>query len=189
MLLAACVPPKPAPSPPTTPQGFDTCAAPSTATMQTWWTSSPYTSVGIYIGGANRGCAEPNLTPPWVSTVIAQGWRLLPIWVGPQAPCTTLGSTTKLSLEAPVCDFSGARRGHGRRRPRRRARLRLARSRLLRHGGVPAGRRLFEGRGSGVHERLDLRAEPSAAISPGTTAVCVRASSTRRRPSPPFRMC
>ena len=46
--LAAC---KPQPSPPTPPQGFDTCAAPSIPTMQTWWGSSPFTSVGIYVGG------------------------------------------------------------------------------------------------------------------------------------------
>ena len=78
--------------------------------MQTWWRSSPFTSVGIYIGGANRGCAQPNLTAPWVNTVIAQGWRLLPIWVGPQAPCSTL-STTKLSLSVPTATNQGLAEG------------------------------------------------------------------------------
>ena len=97
--LAACTPPKPQPNPPTTPQGFDACAAPSTTTMQTWWNSSPFTSVGIYVGGANRGCAQPNLTKTWVDSTTAVGWGLLPIWVGPQAPCTTLGSTTKLPAD------------------------------------------------------------------------------------------
>jgi hypothetical protein len=111
LVLAACVPPKPQPSPPTTPQGFDTCAAPPTTTMQSWWTSSPYTSIGVYIGGANRGCAQPNLTAPWVSTVIAQGWKLLPIWVGPQAPCTPLGSTTKLPLGAAAANAQGVTEG------------------------------------------------------------------------------
>jgi hypothetical protein len=111
MLLAACAPLKPAPSPPTTPQGFDTCTAPTTSSMQAWWTSSPYTSVGIYIGGANRGCAQPNLTMPWVSTVIAQGWRLLPLWVGPQAPCTTLRSTTKLPLDVAQATNQGIAEG------------------------------------------------------------------------------
>ncbi len=94
--LAAC---KPQPSPPSPPQGFDTCAAPSVTTMKSWWDGSPFTSVGIYVGGANRGCAQPNLTSDWVNTVIGQGWKLLPIWVGPQAPCTTLGSTTKLNAD------------------------------------------------------------------------------------------
>jgi Domain of unknown function (DUF1906) len=97
--LAACVPPKPQPSPPEIPQGFDACTAPSTTRMQTWWNSSPFTSIGIYVGGANRACAQPNLTTSWIGTVTGQGWRLLPIWVGPQAPCTTLGSTTKMPYD------------------------------------------------------------------------------------------
>jgi hypothetical protein len=96
--LVAC---KPQPSPPDPPQGFDTCAAPSAWNMQDWWNNSPFTSVGIYVGGANRGCAQPNLTSEWVSAIIGQGWKLLPIWVGPQAPCTTLGSTTRLNA-APL---------------------------------------------------------------------------------------
>jgi glycoside hydrolase-like protein len=65
-------------------KGFDTCAAPSASTMQTWWTSSPYWNIGIYIGGSNRGCSQPNLTASWITTVQNQGWGLLPIWVGPQ---------------------------------------------------------------------------------------------------------
>ena len=67
--------------------------------MQAWWASSPYTSVGIYVGGANRGCAQPNLTKQWVDDTTGAGWGLLPIWVGPQAPCTTLESTTKLPAD------------------------------------------------------------------------------------------
>ncbi len=31
---------------------------------------------------------QPNLTPTWVSTQLANGWRLLPITLGPQAWCT-----------------------------------------------------------------------------------------------------
>lgn len=108
ILAAACLPPAPqptAPAPTTTikpatlHKGFDACAAPSTTTMSTWMASSPYTSVGIYIGGANRGCAQPNLTASWVNTVWKQGWKMLPIWVGPQAPCTTLGNTTKITSD------------------------------------------------------------------------------------------
>ena len=98
LLLAACAPPAPPPPPPV-PQGFDTCAAPSTSTMRTWAITSPYTSVGIYIGGANRGCSQPNLTPSWINTVTGYGWRLLPIWVGAQAPCTPLTHTTTISYD------------------------------------------------------------------------------------------
>jgi Domain of unknown function (DUF1906) len=88
--LVAC---KPTPNPPSPPQGFDTCAAPSLNTMKTWWDNSPFTSVGIYVGGANRGCAQPNLSSSWITTALQQGWALIPIWVGPQAPCSSLSST------------------------------------------------------------------------------------------------
>jgi hypothetical protein len=102
-LLSACLPPPPPPAP-TAPRaaftkGFDACAAPSLSTMSTWKASSPYDTVGVYIGGVNRGCAQPNLTASWVSSVHAQGWKLLPVWVGPQASCTTLSGTTKLSSD------------------------------------------------------------------------------------------
>jgi hypothetical protein len=94
--LAAC---KPAPNPSSPPQGFDTCAAPALGTMQTWWDNSPFTSVGIYVGGANRGCSQPNLTSSWIQSTIAQGWKMIPIWVGPQAPCSALGSVTKITTD------------------------------------------------------------------------------------------
>ena len=64
--------------------GFDTCAAPSSATMDKWWPGTPFFTVGIYLGGANRGCAQPNLTKTWIDHQQATGWGLLPIWFGPQ---------------------------------------------------------------------------------------------------------
>jgi len=68
--------------------GFDACTAPSSATMQAWLTSSPYRAVGIYFGGVNRGCTQANLTPAWVTEHISEGWHLMPLYVGLQAPCT-----------------------------------------------------------------------------------------------------
>ncbi|MFI9270454.1 glycoside hydrolase domain-containing protein [Kitasatospora sp. NPDC052896] len=70
-------------------KGFDTCAAPSATTMSAWLGHSPYRSVGIYIGGPSRACAQPNLTADWVGARAAQGWTFLPVYVGPQA---TIGS-------------------------------------------------------------------------------------------------
>jgi hypothetical protein len=68
--------------------GFDQCQAPTQQAMNVWLQSSPFFSVGIYISGASRGCREqPNLTPAWITTQLAKGWRLLPITVGPQASC------------------------------------------------------------------------------------------------------
>ncbi|NDU72944.1 DUF1906 domain-containing protein [Actinomadura sp. DSM 109109] len=66
-------------------RGFDTCTAPSTATMRAWRPSFKVTN--IYIGGAARGCAQPNLTASWVRQVRAMGYRLTATYVGLQAPC------------------------------------------------------------------------------------------------------
>ena len=68
--------------------GFDQCHAPGQPAMDAWLKASPYRAVGIYISGASRGCRDqPNLTPTWISTQLANGWRLLPITLGPQAAC------------------------------------------------------------------------------------------------------
>jgi peptidoglycan hydrolase-like protein with peptidoglycan-binding domain len=70
--------------------GFDQCVAPSQKAMDAWLRSSPFWAVGIYISGKSRGCrSQPNLTPTWVRTQLANRWRLLPITLGPQASCST----------------------------------------------------------------------------------------------------
>jgi hypothetical protein len=74
-------------------KGFDACTAPSSAAMQAWL-SSPYRALGVYIGGVNRACAQPNLTASWVSAQTTQGWKLVPTYVGLQAPCSS-GTTTQ----------------------------------------------------------------------------------------------
>ncbi|MFJ2825987.1 DUF1906 domain-containing protein, partial [Streptomyces toxytricini] len=66
-------------------KGFDACAAPDSATMSAWKAHSPYSAVGIYIGGRNRACAQTNLTASWVQQQAAAGWRFMPIYVGAQA--------------------------------------------------------------------------------------------------------
>ncbi len=68
--------------------GFDQCLAPNQSKMDRWLEHSPFLAVGIYISGDSRACrSQPNLTPTWVSTQLAKGWRLLPITLGPQASC------------------------------------------------------------------------------------------------------
>ncbi len=68
--------------------GFDQCVAPTQSAMDAWLRSSPFWAVGIYISGDSRGCRDqPNLSRAWVSTQLANGWRLLPITLGPQASC------------------------------------------------------------------------------------------------------
>jgi len=65
--------------------GFDACSTPSTTAMSAWG-ASPYRAVGVYVGGANEACAQPNLTSTWVAQESAAGWVLLPVYVGLQAP-------------------------------------------------------------------------------------------------------
>ena len=67
---------------------FDKCDNPSVSQMAEWWAESPYWAANIYIGGIHRGCDNLDLTPEWVTAVLAQGWTLIPTWVGPQAPCS-----------------------------------------------------------------------------------------------------
>src|ERR1700722_15100799 len=68
-------------------EGLDSCTAPSVSQMSAFWSNTPYSAWGVYIGGEDRACSQPNLTASWVSSVTAQGWHLLPLWVGPQNPC------------------------------------------------------------------------------------------------------
>ncbi|MEP6903826.1 MAG: glycoside hydrolase domain-containing protein [Actinomycetota bacterium] len=88
-------------------RGFDKCTAATSAQMQTWWNNSPFYDVNIYIGGSNRGCSQPQLTQTWVNTVSAQGWGLIPTWVGPQAPCTTCTTCGKHSADVPTAETEG----------------------------------------------------------------------------------
>jgi hypothetical protein len=75
---------------------FDTCTAPSSSRMSAWKESSPYGGVAVYIGGSNRGCSQPNLTSSWVRTVSADGWKLIPIYVGAQPPCQSGGNSERI---------------------------------------------------------------------------------------------
>lgn len=69
--------------------GFDQCLAPTQSSMDAWLKSSPFLAVGIYISGYSRYCRDqPNLTPTWISTQLRNGWKLLPITLGPQASCS-----------------------------------------------------------------------------------------------------
>lgn len=68
--------------------GFDQCLAPSQRAMDTWLQTSPFLAVGIYVSGDSRACRQqPNLTSTWIRTQLLNGWKLLPITLGPQASC------------------------------------------------------------------------------------------------------
>ena len=81
-------------------QGFDACAAPSSAVMSAWKSASPFGAVGIYIGGAERACAQPNLTASWVAQQAAAGWHFLPTYVGVQAEFSQITSPASQAAAA-----------------------------------------------------------------------------------------
>jgi photosystem II stability/assembly factor-like uncharacterized protein len=69
-------------------QGFDRCEIPTLSQMQSWWNSSPYKTVNLYVGGSSRACANSVLSSSYLFQLNKQGWKFFPTWVGPQAPCT-----------------------------------------------------------------------------------------------------
>lgn len=88
---------------------FDACEAPSQQAMDAWWRGSPYAAVGIYIAGENRACAQQStLDAAWVATQAQRGWRLLPLSVGPQAPCTPPAHWTRVD-PSPADGYAAAR--------------------------------------------------------------------------------
>jgi hypothetical protein len=86
--------------------GFDACTAPSKRSMSAW-AGSPYRAIGIYIGGVNRGCSQPNLTASWVAEQTAAEWSLIPTYVGLQAPTSSCSSCAKLSTSTFTATTQG----------------------------------------------------------------------------------
>ncbi|MDX2546179.1 glycoside hydrolase domain-containing protein [Streptomyces sp. WI04-05B] len=78
-------------------RAFDACTAPSLAAMKAWKTNGFYGGAAVYIGGKNRGCAQPNLTASWAKSVNSLGWKLIPIYVGAQPPCQTGSNPEKFT--------------------------------------------------------------------------------------------
>jgi hypothetical protein len=88
--------------------GFDACTAPSSKAMSAWRASSPYEAIGVYIGGSNRGCSQPNLTASWVSAQTTAGWHLIPTYVGLQAPTSACSSCAKLNANQATAQGAAA---------------------------------------------------------------------------------
>jgi hypothetical protein len=68
--------------------GWDACGIGSTANASAFWTGTPYWNMGLYLGGSSYGTGCTRWSNANVSTLQSQGWKFLPLWVGPQAPCT-----------------------------------------------------------------------------------------------------
>jgi hypothetical protein len=87
--------------------GFDTCSAPSTKAMAAW-AESPFRGVGIYIGGENSACSQPNLSASWVSAETTAGWHLIPTYVGLQATTSSCSSCAKMTAVAAATQGTAA---------------------------------------------------------------------------------
>jgi hypothetical protein len=87
--------------------GFDACSAPSSRTMSAW-RASPYRAIGVYIGGINRACSQPNLTASWVAAQTEAEWHLLPLYVGRQAPSSDCSSCATLSSSQAAAQGAAA---------------------------------------------------------------------------------
>jgi len=78
--------------------GFDTCTAPSLSAMKAW--RAKFSVANIYIGGQEMACDYGNLSASWIQTVEADGWSLMPTFVGLQAPCNSYSAEINPSQAA-----------------------------------------------------------------------------------------
>jgi uncharacterized protein YraI len=53
----------------------------------------------------NRSCSQPNLTNGWVTAVSLQRWRIIPIYMGHQPPCT--GRPDRIEFTTSTAAFLG----------------------------------------------------------------------------------
>lgn len=90
---------------------FDTCDTPDSATMDVWRETSPFWGVGVYMGGEATTCDNANLTPAWVTRQAKRGWKILPLWVGPQAECSTVGYAADIDSRSASGYAAAARQG------------------------------------------------------------------------------
>ena len=72
------------------------------------WAESPFRGVGIYIGGENSACSQPNLSPSWVSAQTTAGWHLIPTYVGLQATTSSCSSCAKMTTVAAATQGTAA---------------------------------------------------------------------------------
>jgi uncharacterized protein YraI len=86
---------------------FDTCTAPSLADIKAWG-ASPYRAVGVYIGGVNRTCAQPQLTASWVTEMSELRWKLLPIYKGLQPWCGGKATDQKITATGATTEGTAA---------------------------------------------------------------------------------
>jgi hypothetical protein len=90
--------------------GFDSCAAPSYPYMRAWRRYSRYRAVGVFIGGSDLTCAQPNLTRRWLGREARAGWHFIPLYAGPQAAFGQLTAPARQAAAAAADAVAQARR-------------------------------------------------------------------------------
>lgn len=74
----------------------------STGDAQAFFSQTPYYNLELYVGGSAAGCPKNG---SYASAVLSQGWQVLPLWVGPQAPCT--GYASRISTNGTTANNQG----------------------------------------------------------------------------------
>ena len=91
-------------------RGFHGCqgtSQPTTTQMQAFWTGTPYAQFYVYMGGDEALCGPGGVTASWISTVLAQGWGLVGIWVGPQCCGSSSGYAHYISTDTTTAYNQG----------------------------------------------------------------------------------
>ncbi len=90
-------------------EGFDTSSLPPTSDMATWWDTTTYYAIGVYIGGENYGGSSPNHA--WLASVMTDSWDVWLIWVGPQSACADQAGLGSFSDNPTTAQDQGEAQG------------------------------------------------------------------------------
>jgi hypothetical protein len=95
--------------------GFDSTDVLSVSDMATWWNASPYYDAGFYLPHSPNRHNDHTLVAnkgqggiDWIAAVTSQGWGLIPIWFGLQAPCANPAFPKSISIDAKTAAAQGA---------------------------------------------------------------------------------
>ena len=86
-------------------EGFDTATPPSTADMTNWWTTTPYSGIGVYIGGENFRGTNPGHN--YFANIMTTGYAVWLYWVGLQSACATQSGLAPFSNNANTAQSQG----------------------------------------------------------------------------------
>ena len=86
-------------------QGFNRCELADLGILQNWKESSPFGVMTLWMGGVSRQCNNSQLSADAVTSLHNMGWKFVPIWSGPQAPCSTFAS--KMSSDLVTAEAEG----------------------------------------------------------------------------------